>query len=309
MFSDITFSSNQLLLFVFGCSIALITIIALIRFYISRKMNSGLTEYHKGESFLKSRNKYPEVDVFKYRDTLLMFGFVMILGLLTALFNWTTIEAQVEETDDFIVMMEDVEVEPPRTAEPPPPPPPPPVSIEEVPEEFIEEEDEVEFVDQSIEEESEVIAPPPPIEEPKAPPPPPPPPPMQDEADVEEIFKIVEEMPRFPGCEDVAGTKNDIKACADRKLMEFIYQNIKYPTIARENGIQGTVVIQFVVEKDGSIGNASVVRDIGGSCGEESLRVVNLMKDLPKKWTPGKQRAKAVRVRFNLPVKFKLENL
>ena len=69
-------------------------------------------------------------------------------------------------------------------------------------------------------------------------------------------------MPRFPGCED-KGSAAEKKQCADKKMLEFIYKNIKYPAIARENGVEGTCVIQFVVEKDGAIADAKVVRDIG----------------------------------------------
>ena len=109
-------------------------------------------------------------------------------------------------------------------------------------------------------------------------------------------------MPRFPGCEDES-SKDERKNCATEKMLQFIYKNIKYPAIARENGVEGTVVVTFVVEKDGSITDAQVVRDIGAQCGQEALRVVNMMP----KWVPGKQRGRSVRVQFNLPVKFKLE--
>ena len=113
-------------------------------------------------------------------------------------------------------------------------------------------------------------------------------------------------MPRFPGCED-KGSKAEKDQCAQKKLLEFIYKNIKYPAIARENGVEGTVVVQFVVEKDGKVTDAKVVRDIGAQCGAEALRVVELMNTKGLRWTPGKQRGNAVRVQFNLPVKFKLE--
>lgn len=86
-------------------------------------------------------------------------------------------------------------------------------------------------------------------------------------------------------------------------MLKFIYDNIQYPGIARENGVEGTVVVQFVVEKDGSITDVKVIRDIGAGCGAEAMRVVNKMP----KWNPGKQRGRPVRVQFNLPVKFKLE--
>ena len=90
--------------------------------------------------------------------------------------------------------------------------------------------------------------------------------------------------------------------------MEFIYENIEYPATARENDIQGTLVVQFVVEKDGSITGAKVVRDIGGGCGEEGLRIIKLMEKMPNRWIPGKQRGRPVRVMFNLPIRFLLKN-
>ena len=117
---------------------------------------------------------------------------------------------------------------------------------------------------------------------------------------------MVEQMPRFPGCEN-KGSEAEKKTCAQQELLKFIYKNIKYPAIARENGVEGTAVVTFVVEKDGSVTDARVVRDIGAQCGDEALRVVNLMNQQGIKWTPGKQRGRPVRVQFNLPVKFKLE--
>lgn len=113
-----------------------------------------------------------------------------------------------------------------------------------------------------------------------------------------ELFKVVEEMPRFPGCED------NNKNCADKKMLEFIYQNLRYPALARENGVEGTVVVSFIVEKNGKITEPKIVREIGGGCGDEVMRVVNLMPT----WIPGKQRGEVVRVQYNLPVRFKLES-
>lgn len=109
-----------------------------------------------------------------------------------------------------------------------------------------------------------------------------------EEVAEEEIFVFVEENPSFPGGESA--------------LYEYLYKNIKYPDLARENNITGTVVIKFVVEKDGSITKASILREIGGGCGKEALRVVNT---LPK-WKPGKQSGRPVRTEFTLPVQFEL---
>ena len=113
---------------------------------------------------------------------------------------------------------------------------------------------------------------------------------IEEEVVVEqEIFQIVEEMPSFPG--------------GEAKLLEYVAKNIKYPQIARETGVQGRVFVGFVVETDGSISNVKLLRGIGGGCDEEAMRVI---KSLPK-WKPGKQRGKAVRVSYQIPVFFKLQ--
>ena len=88
--------------------------------------------------------------------------------------------------------------------------------------------------------------------------------------------------------------------------MSYVYDNIKYPAIAREMGIEGMVVVSFVVDKDGSIVDLKILRDPGAGCGKEAARVVKLMNRLSQKWTPGKQRGQAVKVRYNLPVRFRL---
>lgn len=88
--------------------------------------------------------------------------------------------------------------------------------------------------------------------------------------------------------------------------MKFIYTNLKYPADARAHKIEGTAVITFVVEKDGSVSGARIVREIGGGCAEEALRVVNLMNEWDIRWIPGKQEGLPVRVQFNLPIKFTL---
>ena len=112
---------------------------------------------------------------------------------------------------------------------------------------------------------------------------------VEEEVVEQEIFQIVEEMPAFPG--------------GEAKLMEYVGKNIKYPQIARETGIQGRVFTGFVVEPDGSVSNVKLLRGIGGGCDEEAMRVV---KSMPK-WKPGKQRGKAVRVSYQIPVFFKLQ--
>ncbi len=143
---------------------------------------------------------------------------------------------------------------------------------------------------------------PPPILNESVPPPPPPPPPTEGE-----IVKVADEFPRFPGCEMKELSTEERQACAHKKLIEFLSNHIQYPEGAKKNGVDGTVVIQFIVSKVGMIENARIVRDVNHGCGEEALRVVNLMNEMAGQWTPGKLKDKAVNVQYNLPVRFKLD--
>lgn len=110
-------------------------------------------------------------------------------------------------------------------------------------------------------------------------------------------------MPRFPGCEDLP-TEQEKSDCSREKLLNFINDNLKYPVLAQENGLQGTTVVTFGVETDGTLSNIKVVRDIGCGCGEEAARVVALMNERGIRWTPGTQNGKEVRVQYNLPIRF-----
>ena len=116
------------------------------------------------------------------------------------------------------------------------------------------------------------------------------------------LFKIVEEMPRFPGCKNT-GDDEEYAKCSQKEMLMNIYGNIKYPADARENGLEGTAIIRFVVNKDGSIVNAVALRGLCRSIENECLRIVN---DMPT-WEPGKQDGEPVKVQFNLPIKFKLQ--
>lgn len=107
---------------------------------------------------------------------------------------------------------------------------------------------------------------------------------------IEDVFTVVEVMPEYPGGMDSLGA--------------FLGRNIKYPKSAKDEGIQGTVFVNFIVEKDGSVGRVKTIRGISDDCDEEAVRVVSLMPD----WTPGKQKGQEVRVSFNLPIKFQLDD-
>ena len=103
------------------------------------------------------------------------------------------------------------------------------------------------------------------------------------------IFTVVEQMPMFPG--------------GDAALMGYLRDNIHYPTVAAENGVQGRVVVGFVVERDGSITDVNIIRSVDPSLDREAMRVV---KSMPR-WTPGKQNGSAVRVKYQVPVTFRLQ--
>ena len=111
---------------------------------------------------------------------------------------------------------------------------------------------------------------------------------MEEEIEEEELLQQVETDPEFPGGMEA--------------LLKFLSDNIVYPQEAKDNKIEGKVYVSFVVEKDGSINNIKVLRDIGGGCGAEVVRVVKLMP----KWKPGMQNGKPVRTQYNLPVNFSL---
>lgn len=102
-------------------------------------------------------------------------------------------------------------------------------------------------------------------------------------------FVIVEQMPQFPG--------------GEKEMMKFIKNNLRYPSLAAENGIQGTVIVNFVVDRDGKITRIKVVRGIGGGCDEEAIRVLTKMPA----WSPGKQGGKAVLVSYTVPIKYVLQ--
>ena len=107
--------------------------------------------------------------------------------------------------------------------------------------------------------------------------------------EVEKVFDVVEQMPSFPG--------------GPSALMEWLSNNVKYPVVAQENGVQGRVVVSFVVERDGSITDVKVVRGVDPSLDKEASRVVKAMP----RWIPGKQNGSAVRVKYNVPVAFRLQ--
>ena len=112
---------------------------------------------------------------------------------------------------------------------------------------------------------------------------------VQAKEEPDQVFDMVEQMPTFPGGQE--------------ELMKYIGKNLRYPAIAQENGIQGRVICQFVVGKDGQVRDVVVVRTLDPSCDKEAIRVLSGMH----KWIPGKQNGKAVSVKYTVPIVFRLQ--
>ncbi len=225
--------------------------------------------------------KTPKADLENKRNIFVQIGLVAALGIVLMAFN---INDQVKEAESLgDLNMEELEDEiiPVTTFEElqPPPPPPPPKVIEMmlIVDDDVELDEELEIDDTEADDETIIDAVP-----------------VFDSDEYgdgdgsSEVFRIVEDMPMFPG--------------GQTALMKWIVDHIEYPTIAAENGIQGKVYIQFVVGKDGNVSMAQVVRGVDPSVDKEALRVINA---LPK-WKPGKQRGKPVRVSFTVPINFQL---
>ena len=206
-----------------------------------------------------------------------LMGLVFVLSLVYVALEWTEKEVtKYEVTDTEFLFEEEVEIQQ-TTQETPPPPPPPAVQEVEVLN-VVEDNVETESIEVNTEETEQEVVIAAPVEAPV------------EEEEEEVIFVVVEKMPEFPG--------------GQQALFKYLSENVKYPVIAQENGIQGRVICQFVVNKDGSIVEVEVVRSGGDpSLDKEAVRVI---KSMPK-WKPGQQRGKPGRVKYTVPVNFKLQ--
>ena len=206
-----------------------------------------------------------------------LMGLVFVLSLVYVALEWTEREVtKYEVTDTDFLFEEEVEIQ--QTSQETPPPPPPPAVQEVEVLNVVEDNVETESIEVNTEETEQEVVIAAPVEAPV------------EEEEEEVVFVVVESMPEFPG--------------GQQALFKYLSENVKYPVIAQENGIQGRVICQFVVNKDGSIVDVEVVRSGGDpSLDKEAIRVI---KSMPK-WKPGKQRGKAVRVKYTVPVNFKLQ--
>lgn len=223
--------------------------------------------------------KSPKASLEDKKSLYIMMGLVMVLSLIYIGFEWTQHEIKVYQQENTnAAVEEEIDVVQTQQETPPPPPPPAPEVVEVI--NVVDDNVKVDAVEINTEDDKNkavVIAAPVTSSAPV------------EEEDDQVVFQVVESMPTFPG--------------GDAALFKYLSDNVKYPVIAQENGIQGRVICQFVVNKDGSIVDVQVVRSIDPSLDKEAVRVIQSMP----KWTPGKQRGKAVRVKYTLPVNFKLQ--
>lgn len=229
--------------------------------------------------------KNPEADLEKKKGTFFQIGLVFALAVVLIALEFRVYERSISSLGELQLEMEEEEMIPITQQEVTPPPPPPPQAVQIEIVEDDEEIEEVEIEDTEVDEETVIEI----IEE-------------AEEEVVEEpqIFTIVEDMPTMPGCESSPSAEK--QQCTYLQVMKFLQANLKYPPMAKDAGIQGTVYIGFVVSESGKIDDVSVLRGIGGGCDEEAVRIVKKMPN----WNPGKQRGKAVKVRYQIPIKFKL---
>ncbi len=252
---------------------AIALIVLLFKFLFDRNTSEQIIQKYKGTPESKSVyiKKYPESDPTQFTGVFMRVGLVFALALVILAFSWTKTDKTSSLSGELFVP-DDFEVEPPATQreiQPPPPPPPPEIKVVED-DEIIEEEPEVLF--EEVTEESVIETK---VEM------------MEEVVQEDEIFTIVEDMPVFPGGESA--------------LLKFL-GSIQYPAMARENDIEGTVFIRFVVDKNGKVTSVEVAKGADRILNEAALAHVKKMPD----WAPGKQRGKPVRVQYIVPIRFKL---
>ena len=227
--------------------------------------------------------KSPKADLEGGIGMSILMGMIVGLAVLFVGFEWSTKDVQVVTADEGvadIIAEEEIEITRPENTPPPPPPPPAPAVTEVLnvvdDDVELEQQDIISSEDDASAAQTETFVAPVVEEE-------------EEEESAQQIFTVVEKQPEFPG-----GTA---------ELFKYLSKAIKYPVIAQENSIQGRVVCSFVVNRDGSIVDIQVMRGVDPSLDKEAVRVIS---EMPK-WKPGEQRGKPVRVRFILPVQFRLQ--
>lgn len=241
------------------------------------------------------KRKNPAVDPERQRLMFVLIGLVISLSIGLLAFEWRTFETRIsqiasdlpdEEIEEKII---DIQL-----STPPPPPPPPPSMAEvvEIVENDVVIENEIKVENTQVDENTEV-----------------------KHSDFTGTYNdepvedntvydpnALQDTPVFPGCED-AKTTEDRNQCFQEKIISYINKNFKYPEDAREMGYQGRVIVQFVIEKDGSVNGATVVKGVYASLDKEALRVINSLPSIK----PAKQAGRPVRVRYNVPIVLRIQ--
>ena len=225
--------------------------------------------------------KSEKADLESKKGIFFQVGLIFAMAVMLVAFEWKSYDSQ--DLDTYTNQRSNTEVEElvqitQQNTPPPPPAPPPPTIVLNIVENTAQINDDI-SIDAEADESTLVDEYKAPVAVKQE---------EEEEVQEQEIFQVVENAPAFPG--------------GDASRMKFLQENIKYPQMARESGIQGTVYVTFVVERSGAVTDVKILRGIGGGCDEEAVRVV---KNMPK-WEPGKQRGKPVRVQFNMPIKFTL---
>ena len=230
--------------------------------------------------------KNPKADLNKDRNLYFVIGLTLVLGVTWGAIEYKTYEKvfdlaaldMLEDDDEDIPITEQL-----KTPPPPPPPPPAPEVIE-----VVEDEEEVEetVIESTETDQDEII-----IEEIEV---------EEEFDDIDVPFAVIEDVPIFPGCESVS--KSERRNCFQDKINQHIRRNFRYPDIAQEMGIQGRVYVNFIIAKDGSITNIRM-RGPDKDLENEAQRIISRLPQM----TPGKQRGRAVRVPFSIPITFRLQ--
>ena len=223
--------------------------------------------------------KSPKADLESKKSTWLLVGYVIVLAFMFVAFEWTKRDIKIDTSQAVADLVFEEEIIPiteqPEQVTPPPPEAPAIAETLTIVEDDADVEETAIVSSEELNQAVEIKYVPVAVEE--------------EEPEEQTIFEVVEQMPEFPNG-GMAG------------LMQYLSKNIKYPEAAMKKGIQGRGIVQFVVEKDGSITNVKILRGVDPELDKEAVRVVSAMP----KWKPGTQRGEAVRVRFTVPVMFRL---
>jgi periplasmic protein TonB len=229
------------------------------------------------------QKKTDDANLEKKRGTFFFLGLSATLALILSAFVWSSYDINIRLMGELQLDLAEEEVIPPNMVTPPPPPPPPQVTtvIEIVDDKEIIEEKEDLFVEQDVTADIQIIDIP------------------TSEPEEDEIFMVVEKMPTLPACKNLANDE-ERNQCTQMEIIKLVQGNAKYPPIAKEAGIQGTVFVYFEVNKDGKVENVEIKKSVDKRLDEEAVKAVKMLPT----FDPGKQRGKPVRVQYTIPVRF-----